>query len=307
MGGSPTPSAAAYGKVARSYTGAINTSIAKSMVECDPNGTLMIHVTKLYANGISNISASNNSPATAATAGETFAALGRVYSGSIKAGDKVKVLGEAYSPEDDEDVAYAVVKSVSIPRGRYKTEITVAKAGAWVLLDGIDASIAKTATITSSGGNSSDEEDEIRIFSPLKFSQVGGESVMKLSVEPLKPAELPKMVEGLRRISKAYPMAVTRVEESGEHVVFGTGELYLDCIMHDLRHVYSNIEVKVADPVVSFRETVVDTSTMKCFAEVSFRSCVISFICFKVLICVLIIFIDYKQAQQTDHDCGTIR
>ncbi len=231
----------------------------------------MVHVTKLYANGISNISASNSS-STTATAGETFAAFGRVYSGSIKAGDKVRVLGEAYSPDDDEDVAHAVVKSVSIPRGRYKTEITVAKAGAWVLIDGIDASIAKTATITSSSRGSSDEDDdddEVRIFAPLKFSQIGGESVMKLSVEPLKPAELPKMVEGLRRISKAYPMAVTRVEESGEHVVFGTGELYLDCIMHDLRHVYSNIEVKVADPVVAFRETVVETSVIKCFAEVS--------------------------------------
>ncbi len=24
------------------------------------------------------------------------------------------------------------------------------------------------------------------------------------------------------------------MEESGEHVVFGTGKLYLDCVMHDL-------------------------------------------------------------------------
>ena len=91
---------------------------------------------------------------------------------------------------------------------------------------------------------------------------------MKLAVEPLNPAELPKMVEGLRRISKSYLMARTRVEESGEHVLFGTGELYLDCIMHDLRHVYSDIEVKVADPVVAFRETVQETSGLKCFAEV---------------------------------------
>jgi translation elongation factor EF-G len=58
--------------------------------------------------------------------------------------------------------------------------------------------------------------------------------VVKLAVEPLNPAELPKMVEGLRRINKAYPSASTKVEESGEHVIFGTGELYLDCIMHGI-------------------------------------------------------------------------
>ncbi|KAJ8311261.1 hypothetical protein KUTeg_011185 [Tegillarca granosa] len=57
------------------------------------------------------------------------------------------------------------------------------------------------------------------------------------------------------------------VEESGEHIVLGTGELYLDCVMHDLRKMYSEIDIKVADPVVSFCETVVETSSLKCFAE----------------------------------------
>lgn len=58
-----------------------------------------------------------------------------------------------------------------------------------------------------------------------------------------------------------------KAEESGEHVVFGPGELYLDIALHDLRRVYSDTEVKVADPIVSFCETVVDTSSLKCFAE----------------------------------------
>jgi U5 small nuclear ribonucleoprotein component len=46
-----------------------------------------------------------------------------------------------------------------------------------------------------------------------------------------------------------------------------TGELYIDCIMHDLRRMYSDIEVKVADPVSAFCETVIETSALKCFAE----------------------------------------
>jgi U5 small nuclear ribonucleoprotein component len=37
--------------------------------------------------------------------------------------------------------------------------------------------------------------------------------------------------------------------------------------MHDLRNLYSEIEIKVADPVVTFCETVVETSSLKCFAE----------------------------------------
>lgn len=227
------------------------------MENCDPRGPLMIHCCKLYS-----------SPD-----GQTFLTLGRVYSGTIKPGDRVRVLGEAYSPQDDEDVAIATVESVAIPRGRSKTDVTAASAGNWVLLQGVDANIAKTATIVGMRGETPEAEEEddedVQIFSPLKFSQAGGEAIMKLAVEPLNPAELPKMVEGLRRVSKAYPMVKTRVEESGEHVLFGTGELYMDCVMHDLRHVYADVEVKVADPVVSFRETVVETSSVKCFSEVS--------------------------------------
>ena len=64
------------------------------------------------------------------------------------------------------------------------------------------------------------------------------------------------------------------MEESGEHTVQGTGELYLDCVLHDLRKMYTEVEVKVADPVVSFCETVVETSSIKCFAETPNKRCV---------------------------------
>merc|ERR1712240_479580 len=107
-------------------------------------------------------------------------------------------------------------------------------------------------------------EEELYIFRPLKFST---QSVIKIAVEPVNPSELPKMLDGLRKVNKSYPLLSTRVEESGEHVILGTGELYLDCVMHDLRKLYSEIEIKVADPVVSFCETVVETSSLKCFAE----------------------------------------
>jgi len=75
------------------------------------------------------------------------------------------------------------------------------------------------------------------------------------------------MVDGLRKVDKSYPLAKTKVEESGEHVIYGTGEIYLDCILHDLRKLYGDLEIKVSDPVVEFCETVVETSSLKCFAD----------------------------------------
>ena len=68
-------------------------------------------------------------------------------------------------------------------------------------------------------------------------------------------------------MTRSYPLVSTKVEESGEYVLFATGELQLDCAMHDLTHVFSTIDVKVATPVVRFTETVQEKSSLLCFAE----------------------------------------
>lgn len=75
------------------------------------------------------------------------------------------------------------------------------------------------------------------------------------------------MLDGLRKIAKCYPLAQTKVEESGEHMILGTGELFLDCVMHDLRKMYAEIEIKCADPVVRFCESVKRTSELLCPVE----------------------------------------
>lgn len=54
---------------------------------------------------------------------------------------------------------------------------------------------------------------------------------------------------------------------SQPHHLTGTGELYLDCVLHDLRRLYGDLEIKVSDPIVSFQETVSETSSMKCQAD----------------------------------------
>lgn len=242
----PSPIEAAKSKISKYYTGFLTSPIAEDMYLCSPSPTaaLMIHVVKLY-----------NNPE-----GDKFYSLGRIYSGVVKKGQRVKVLGESFTTEDDEDMAITEITSISVSMGRFFIEVDSAIAGNWVLLEGVDHPIKKTATIC--GVEIS--EDDVSIFSPLQFDST---SVIKLAVEPFNPAELPKMVEALRRINKSYPMITTKVEESGEHVILGTGELYLDCVMHDLRHLYSDMEVKVADPVVTFCETVVESSSINSFAE----------------------------------------
>lgn len=153
----------------------------------------------------------------------------------------------------------ATVERVMIDESRYNVDIERAGAGNLVLLSGVDASISKTATIVAK-----DIEDDLYIFRPIKHMTT---SVLKVAVEPIAPSELPKMLDGLRKVNKSYPLVLTKVEESGEHILLGTGELYMDSVLHDLRRLFSEIEIKVSDPVTKFCETVVETSALKCYAE----------------------------------------
>uniref|UniRef100_A0A7R9TTD0 SNU114 homolog n=1 Tax=Micromonas pusilla TaxID=38833 RepID=A0A7R9TTD0_MICPS len=244
----PTARRGAENKVLHAYGGPLASAndgedVVTAMKNCDADGPLQVMISKLYPK--SDVSA--------------FDALGRVMSGTLKKGQRVRVLGEAYSPDDEEDCAVKTVTDLWTYEARYRIPIEVATAGTWVLIEGVDASISKTATLV-------DEftKDDVHVFRPLAFDN---QSVVKIATEPLNPSDLPKMVEGLRKINKSYPLAVTKVEESGEHTIMGTGEIMLDSIMKDLRDLYSEVEVKVADPVVTFCETVVETSSLKCFAE----------------------------------------
>lgn len=149
------------------------------------------------------------------------------------------------------------ITSIAIAEGRYKIDVDHLSAGNWILIEGISDTIFSTATVCDI------KTKDVEIFNTLSFTTLAS---IKVSVEALKPSEVPKMENGLRCVCKCYPLVKQKVEESGEHVIFGTGELQLDCVLHDLRVLFGDLEVKVADPVVSFCETVIDISTSKCFA-----------------------------------------
>lgn len=71
------------------------------------------------------------------------------------------------------------------------------------------------------------------------------------------------MLLGIRNLNRSYPGLVSIIEASGEHTLSGYGEIYLDSVLKDLREKYAGIEIKISDPWVNFRETVIETSCIK--------------------------------------------
>lgn len=90
-------------------------------------------------------------------------AFGRVLSGTARVGQTIRVLGESYSLDDEEDMAVRDILSLSIPQARYRIEVNKVPAGNLILLEGVDDSFAKTATVTVA-----DNSVEVCIFRPLQ-------------------------------------------------------------------------------------------------------------------------------------------
>merc|ERR1712121_607419 len=123
-------------------------------------------------------------------------------------------------------------------------------------LVGVDQYLVKTGTISNS--------ESAHNMKTMKFSV---SPVVRVAVEPKNPADLPKLVEGLKRLSKSDPMVQCMIEESGEHIIAGAGELHLEICLKDLEEDHAQIPLKKSDPVVSYRETVSEESSIMCLSK----------------------------------------
>lgn len=210
---------------------------------------------------------------------KSFSCLGKILSGQISKDDNVDVLGEFYTPNKKEDKSSKIIKNLFIYQSRYKVEINKMYEGNIVLIEGVDEYISKSATIVNSmsfnnmkninsplNNISNEGIQSISVLKPIDYFNF---SYFKINIEPIIPSELPKMIDGLLRINKSYPLCKIKVEETGEHIITGTGEMYMNCIMHDLRVLYSEIEIKISDPCVVFQETVFESSQEASIAESS--------------------------------------
>jgi len=237
----PSPVQAQRYRVDNLYEGPQDDECAKAIRECDQNGPLMLYVSKMVPTSDKG----------------RFYAFGRVFSGTVRTGQKVRIMGPNYVPGKKTDLFVKSIQRTVLMMGRYVEPIEDIPCGNTCALVGIDQYLLKCGTITDS-----EVAHNIRV---LKFSV---SPVVRVAVEPKYPSDLPKLVEGLKRLSKSDPLVLCSIEESGEHIVAGAGELHLEICLKDLQEEYcGGIELRTSEPVVSYRESVTGTSSEICLSK----------------------------------------
>ena len=186
----------------------------------------------------------------AAANGDIFVGFGRVFSGTVRAGQTIYVLGPKYDPRDPTAHATPVtIERVFLIMGRDLTDLEEAHAGSIVAISGISDHVLKSGTLSSSLACPS--------FCKLHLNVA---PIVRVAVEPAVPSQMSRLVDGLRLLSQADPSVEVYVQDSGEHILATTGELHLERCMTDLRERFAQIEIEHSEPIVPFREAIAGKS-----------------------------------------------
>jgi len=236
----PSPVTAQKYRAEMLYEGPLDDEAAVGMKTCNPEGPLMMYISKMVPTSDKG----------------RFYAFGRVFSGKIATGQKVRIMGPNFVPGKKEDLYEKSIQRTILMMGRYIEAIEDVPCGNICGLVGVDQFLVKTGTITTF--------KEAHNMKVMKFSV---SPVVRVAVEPKNAADLPKLVEGLKRLAKSDPMVQCVIEESGEHIIAGAGELHLEICLKDLEEDHAQIPLKKSDPVVSYRETVSEESSQMCLSK----------------------------------------
>ena len=231
----PSPVVAQRYRVETLYEGPMDDENAIGIRDCDPNGPLMLYVSKMVPTSDKG----------------RFYAFGRIFSGTVRSGPKIRIQGPNYTPGRKEDLFIKSIQRTVLMMGRYIEPIEDCPAGNILGLVGVDQFLLKNGTLTSS--------ETAHNMKVMKFSV---SPVVQVAVEVKNANDLPKLVEGLKRLSKSDPCVQSWIAESGEHIVAGAGELHLEICLNDLENEHAGIPLKKSDPVVGYRETVQAESSM---------------------------------------------
>merc|ERR1711923_29364 len=236
----PSPVTAQKYRAELLYEGPHDDAACIGIKNCDPDGPLMMYVSKMVPTSDKG----------------RFYAFGRVFAGKVATGQKARIMGPNFVPGQKTDLYEKSIQRTILMMGGRVEAIEDVPAGNICGLVGVDQFLVKTGTITTF--------KEAHNMKVMKFSV---SPVVRVAVEPKNPADLPKLVEGLKRLAKSDPMVQCIIEESGEHIIAGAGELHLEICLKDLEEDHAQIELKKSDPVVSYRETVSEESNQTCLSK----------------------------------------
>jgi len=213
----PPPDVAQKYRIPRIWRGDPDSEVGKALLNCDENGPTVMMVTNVVVDPQAGV-----------------VATGRLFSGTVKDGDKVYLIGAKREER---------IQSVTMFMGPYREIVGELAAGNIPALLGLEH--ARAGETVSS----------IKDIVPFESIKYVSEPVVTVAIEPKHPKDLPKLVEALHRLSIEDPNLVVKInEETGEMLMSGMGVLHLEIATTLLQE--QGLEIITSKPLINYRETI---------------------------------------------------
>ncbi|MFA6974185.1 MAG: elongation factor EF-2 [Parcubacteria group bacterium] len=213
----PNPLEAQKYRIPKIWKGDLETEFGKGLINCDPKGKPAFVITRIVIDPRS---------------GKEISA-GRLFSGTLKVGQEV-YLNLAKQKQK--------VQQILIYNGIRPEQIEEIGPGNVLAISGVNGEAGETVTAEPE----TPFEELKHIFEP----------VITKAIEVKKMADLPKLVEILKKVSKEDPSVKVEInEQTGESLISGMGELHLEIIENRIK-TEKGLDVKTSAPIIVYRETV---------------------------------------------------
>ncbi|CAD8210299.1 unnamed protein product [Paramecium pentaurelia] len=236
----PSPKQAQQYRTSYFYEGSQNNQVAQSIKNCNPNGPFVMFISKVIQVGRDN-----------------YIAFGRIFSGTIKQDQQIRIMGSNFKPCSKDDIFIRQIGKTAWINGRMVEYIEQGiPCGNVIGLIGDSNVLTNSSTIS--------DHPECHLIRPIKNSVY---PVVKMAISPKNPHELPKLIEGLRRLAQINQLIDYSIEDSGQHFISGCSEAHLQIALNELEDNLNGIQLDKSDPIVVYKETVTASSQIICMAK----------------------------------------
>jgi elongation factor 2 len=214
----PSPRVAQKYRIPNIWKGDIGSTVGQAMMATDAEGPTAFMVTDITMDP---------------NAGEI--ATGRVFSGKLQKGMELQIVGTKIKNR---------IQHVSLFMGPERLMVEEVTAGNIGAVIGLTDAFAGTTTSTDPA------------MVPFEEIRHVSEPVVTVAIEPKRMADLPKLIETMRKIAKEDASLKVEINpETGEHLLSGMGELHLEITQYRIINDYK-VEIEASKPIVVYRELV---------------------------------------------------
>jgi elongation factor 2 len=213
----PNPVEAQAYRISKIWSGDKESKLGKDLLMCNKDGTLAFVVTRVIIDP--------------RVGKEVYA--GRLFSGTMQNGMEV------YSTLTKKK---SRIQQVLVYEGIKPRQVESVPSGNVIAVVGLNTDVGDTIST-----------EEVQPFEEIKHIF---QPVITKSIEVVRSADLPKLIDVLRKVGKEDPSVKIEInEETGENLISGMGELHLEIIEGRIKN-EKGLEVKTGPPIVVYRETV---------------------------------------------------